>query len=143
MIALTEKWSDHKETFDLAKKMVAEGRNKELMPKMLDNWYYLTAETYLDFGERGNPIDVFNFYDKHKISLLSEITIPILVIYGKNDTASCVPITEAIEQLKDKAKKSPYIDSIVIDNTGHSYEGKEIEMAEGVTNWLINSKESL
>ncbi len=136
MIAITEKWDKHKTTLETAKKMIFSGEGDKLTPDRLDDWYYLTANTYVDFTQRGNPIDVFNLYDPLAKSILEEVKIPMLAIYGSLDFAPVIPPKEALEILKKKSVNCPDFKSSVIENTDHSFTDHEEDMAKQVLNWL-------
>jgi len=136
MVGLTEKESNFGETMEQAKKMVSDGKGNELLPGLLWGWYYLSANTYLNFSIRDNPIDIFNTYDKSKPSLLSEIRIPTLAFLGEKDDAAIMPPQEALEILKAKARNTSRFDIDIIPNAPHSYFGCEKEMAQRIVSWL-------
>lgn len=135
MVRLTEKWKHYKEMLDLAKRMVKK-KGKEILPKQLDEWYYISAQTYVDFAERGNPIDVFNIYAPKALSALSEINIPIFAFIGSKDWCTVIKVNKALEILKHKAKKCPRFATAVVEGAAHSYFGHEQEVAKLVVNWL-------
>lgn len=136
MVGLAEAEKDHKELLILAKKMVSEGNGDEILPKFLWDWYYLSAKTYIDFGERDNPIDVFNTYDKDKTSVISNIKVPVLAFFGSKDDAAILPVSEALEVIKKKAANTPKFDTAIVEEAPHSYFAHEQEAADLVLNWL-------
>lgn len=136
MVGLTEKENDSDKTMEQAKKMVSEGKGNELLPGLLWDWYYLSANTYLNFSVRDNPIDIFNTYNKAKPSLLSEIIIPTLAFMGEKDDAAIMPPLEALEIIKEKSINVPRFDIDIIPNAPHSYFGCEKEMANKIIDWL-------
>ena len=81
-------------------------------------------------------MDVFNTYDKKIPSSLGNITIPIFAILGGTDDAAILPIAEALEVIKSKAKKAPRFDSLVVGKAPHSYYGCEQELADGIIKYL-------
>lgn len=139
MVGLAEAESNHKELLTLSKKMIKNGKGNEILPKLLWNWYYLSAKTYTDFCQRDNPIDVFNTYNKEKFSIISKITVPTLAFFGSKDDAVIMPVKEALGVIKNKAKNCPQFDTRIIDGAPHSYFKHEDEMAEQIINWIINS----
>lgn len=136
MVGLTEKETDSEKTMEQAKKMASDGKGNELLPGLLWGWYYLSANTYLNFSVRDNPIDIFNTYDKTKPSSLSEIRIPTLAFLGEKDDAAIMPPKEALEIIKGKATNAPRFDIDIIPGAPHSYFGHEKEMAHAIVNWL-------
>ncbi|MFA5966986.1 MAG: alpha/beta fold hydrolase [Patescibacteria group bacterium] len=137
MVGLTEKENDSEKTMEQAKKMVSEGKGNELLPGLLWGWYYLSANTYLNFSVRDNPIDIFNTYDKAKLSLLSEIRIPTLAFLGEKDDAAIMSPREALEIMKSKATQAPIFDIDIIPSAPHSYFSHEREMVQKIVSWLL------
>lgn len=136
MVTLTEEWPKHKEMLELSKKWVEQGRERDLIPENVDDWYYLSARTYLQFSTRGGEIDVFNYSDPLSPSALSEITVPTLAYIGSDDWCMVVKPADGLEMLTQKAKNCPKFDTQIIEGTGHSYWKKEQEAAGIVVNWL-------
>ena len=138
MIGLTEADKNHKNNFMLAKKMVTEGKGDEILPTVLWDWSYLSAKTYVDFGTRDKPIDIFNTYDKARPSLLSKIKLPTFAFFGSNDDAAILPKTEALQVIKSKATNCPRFDTTIIEGAPHSYFGHEEDVADTVIKWLVS-----
>lgn len=136
MVGLAETEKDHRELLSLSKKMVKEGKGDEILPKLLWGWYYLSAKTYIDFGERDNAIDVFNTYDEDKSSILGEIKIPTLAFFGSKDDAAILPLGEALVVIRGKAKNCPKFDIGIIEGVSHGYFGCEEEAAKKTMRWL-------
>lgn len=136
MVGLMEKESSHAGSLAQSQKMISEGRGEELLPEKIWDDYQLSADTYVNFFTRDNPIDIFNTYDKTKSSLLSEIRIPTLALLGENDDASILPQQEALEVIKSKATNAPSFEIDIIAGAPHSYFGKEQVMAARLVKWL-------
>jgi len=136
IVGLAEAEKDHKDLLKLSKKMISEGRGEEMLPKLIWNWYCLSANTYVDFGERGNPIDVFNTHSKDKPSVLEKIKIPALAFLGSKDDAAILPMKEALKIIKKKAKNCPRFNIQIVEGAPHSYFGYEREVAEMISDWL-------
>lgn len=136
MIGLFEDDKNHVTNLPIAKKMIAESRGNEFLPTLLWDWYYLTANTYTNFGERENAIDVFNTYNKGGHSILADITVPIISILGSIDDCVIVPHQEALEIIKKKSENCPAFDSAIINGASHSYFGHEDELANIIVHWL-------
>ncbi|MBI3486251.1 alpha/beta fold hydrolase [Candidatus Daviesbacteria bacterium] len=141
MVGMIERWSGSKQTAELSKKRVSEGKGEEIFPKVLGDWAYLSASTYLNFVTRGNSIDIFNTYAKHTRSIaLESIKIPTLAFFGTGDDI-CITKTpkEALEIIKSKAKNCPKFDIEVIKDAPHSYFNHEQEVTDLILNWLKNT----
>lgn len=138
MVAMAENWTHHKEMMELAKKWAKEGKALDILPKILNDWAYLSAQTYLDFFTRGNPIDVFNTYNKSASSKsLEGITIPTLAFFGSGkDSFFTKTPEETLKIIKSKAKNCPKFDIKVIKNAPHSYFGYEQEVADLIKDWV-------
>lgn len=139
MVGLTEKGSYHKEMMELSRKWIKQGKGKQILPKLLDGWAYLSADTYVDFHTRGNPIDVFNTYDRNARSRsLENIKVPILAFFGTaKDTHITQTPKEALEIIKNKTK-TPKFTSGIVNGAPHSYFEHEKEVADRIINWLKN-----
>jgi len=136
MVGLAEAEKDHNDLLKLSKKMISKGRGEEMLPKLLWNSYYLSANTYVDFGERGNPIDVFNTHSKDRSSVLEKIKVPTLAFLGSKDDAAILPVKQALEVIKKKAKNCPRFNIQIVEGAPHSYFGYEREVAEMISDWL-------
>lgn len=136
MVGLFEEEDDHKDLLSLAKKLIAENKGDEVLPKLIWDWYRLSANTYANFSTRDNPIDIFNTYDPEKSSVLSKITIPIFALFGSSDDAAILPIPKALEVIKNKATNCPKFDTAIIEGAPHSYFNHEDELAKKIISWI-------
>lgn len=136
MVALAETESNHEALMTQSKEMVATGRGDELLPGKLWNWYYLSANTYLNLCSRDFPVDIFNIYAPEKPSSLSEIAIPTFAFLGEKDDAVPGDVRNALEILKRKAFGTS-LDTAIIDGASHIYFGREAVMAQAIVDWLI------
>ncbi len=136
MVGLAEKETYHKKLLDESKAMVEDGRGGDMLTQKIWDWYYLSANTYLNLNSRDYPVDIFNTYDPDKTSLLSEIKIPVFAFLGEKDNAVIIPQKEALEIIKRKAANAPIFDIDIIARAAHFYFGKEKEMADKIINWL-------
>lgn len=135
MIGLTED-KDHARRMNLSRKLIKEGKGNELLPDLLWGWAWNSAATYVNLSERNTAVDVFNTYDKEAPSCIKDITVPILAILGGTDDAAILPIKEALDVIKNKAKKAPRFDTLVVGKAPHSYFGYEQQLASGIASWL-------
>ncbi len=136
MVKLSQKWEHHSEMLTLAQKMIKDKKGKEILPKQLDNWYYLSAATYVDFSLPENPINIFNIHEPNASSLLGKVDVPVLAFIGTKDYCTVVPAKKGLEILKKKAVNCPKFDTLFIEGATHSYFGHEKEVARLVSNWI-------
>jgi len=102
-----------------ARRMVAEGRGKELM--LLPGWFWLaTAETYLDLAAELPDL----------LELAPRITCPTLYIRGDQEPAHVYP-AEAFA-----ARAGGRCDVRIVKDCDHFYTGREDEVSAIVTTWL-------
>lgn len=119
---------------ELAKKMIADGRGEELLPKKIRNWYYISAKTYAnEMG--GKDADIFPIFDNGDFRKLESAKIPILAFYGENEDTlinSAQKDSEIIAlHLKNEKSKT-----FIINNADHTYFGKEEEMVQAIIGWI-------
>ncbi len=107
------------EIYANARKLVAEGRGKELM-LMPGWWYVITAESFID--RLTEVPDV--------LALAPEVKCPVLYIRGDKENAERYPAEQFVERAT-----APAI-ARVIPNCDHFYNGREDEVASVVTGWL-------
>lgn len=138
MVGLGLMWDKYKEMTSLAKKLIKEGKGNQILPEILDGWSYLSAKTHLDFHTPGNPIDVFNTYDKNARSqALEAINIPTLAFMGNNkDSYLTKTPEESLDIVRNKMTNCPKLDTHIIKGAPHSYFGHEQEVADLIINWL-------
>lgn len=138
MVGIAEKWPDHNEMLKISKEWISTGKGREILPKLFDGWSYLSADTYLDFHTRGNPIDSFNIYDKEVPSkTLEAINLPALAFFGSIDAAYLTDSPqESLDIIKSKAKNAPQFDTEVIEGASHSYFAHEQEAADLILDWI-------
>ena len=137
MVGLLEADKAHDANLKDAKQMMKDGRETDIMPGIIWDFYYLSPRTFLNFSQRGNDIDVFNTYDKKKSSdTLGNITIPVLSITGGKDDANIYTAIESMNVIKQKTNKSPKFDIRVIDGAPHSYFKHEQELASSISAWI-------
>lgn len=135
MVGLTAD-KDHERRLAMANKLIADGKGNELLPELLWGYYWLSANSYINLGVKGQEVDVFNTYDREAPSVIENIQIPILAILGGTDDAAILPIEEALQVIKSKAKKASRFDTLIIGKAPHSYYGYEKELAESISEWL-------
>ena len=103
----------------LARRMVAEGRAKELM--VLPGWWWvITAESYLDYASQLPDV----------LALAPRIACPVLYIRGDKEPAQVYPAEEFA------ARAGGRCDVRIVKDCDHFYGGREDIISEIVTDWL-------
>lgn len=139
MISLFEEDNNFQRDLETANNLMANNKEDELLPSLIWDWYLLSAKTFINFSTRENPIDVFNIYDKTKKSILSQISVPTLVILGGEDDAVTISPSEALEVIKSKMPNCRKFNSLVIDDAPHSYFNYENEVCDAIIKWSLES----
>lgn len=120
-----------------AKKLVAEGKGRELLSNWVWGEYPTSAETYLSLFADDAKDAIFNFYDSEdKLEVLNKIKIPTYAVMGTKDDALVVPIEETFSRLETALSNSPKVKTEILGDANHGYRGHEQELANAVTSWL-------
>ena len=102
-----------------ARRMVAEGRGKELT--VLPGWWWvLTAESYLDYASQLPDV----------LALAPRIACPVLYIRGDKEPAHVYPAEEFAERAGGPC------DVHIVKDCDHFYGGREDTISAIVTTWL-------
>lgn len=118
-----------------AKKLVAEGKGKTFLSNIIWNWYYISAETYLDIVADGAATDVFPTLRGGNFRELENIKIPILAFYGGNDDAAVFSPEKDLGIIK-KHLKNEKSRTLLIGTAPHSYFKHEKQTALAVVDWV-------
>ena len=102
-----------------ARKLVAEGRGKELL-LMPGWWYVITAESFVD---RLTEVP-------DTLALAPRVRCPVLAIRGDKESAERYPAEAFAAAASSPAK------AVVIADCDHFYNGREDAVIEAVTTWL-------
>lgn len=125
-----EKWSL------VAKKMVEEGKGKELMPIKLWSNCPVSAATFWNYTNPNTNSFVFNStHPEQEYKNFNKITLPMLVINPENDNATGIKQEKAIELIK-KNSVSTNLETYIIKDAVHNFLGKEEELVTIITSWL-------
>ena len=105
-----------------ARRMVAEGRGKELM--VLPGWFWvITAESYLDYASTLPDV----------LALAPRITCPVLYIRGDQEPAHIYPAEEFAKRAGGPCEVH------IVPNCDHFYGGREDAVMGIVTGWLART----
>lgn len=123
------------ELMKIAKAMIKEKKADELLPKkVIGN--YMSPQTFLHYVTNTKAHNIFNLYDTTKPSLLLQVTIPLLAVYGNEDEyKQYFPIEKLLKYIKEKASYSK-VTTQIINGAGHSYANFEEDLARIILNWI-------
>lgn len=120
---------------DLAKKMINEGKEGDLIPYKSFS-YPMDAQTFLDTFEGKTPQSMFHFPTTiPKIAeKLGTIQLPIFITLGTVNEAYSGEPKKYLENLKKLFKKSK-IKMKIIEDAGHTYIGYEDKLTDEIIHW--------
>jgi alpha-beta hydrolase superfamily lysophospholipase len=125
-----EKWSL------VAKRMLDEGKGKDLMPIKLWSNCSVSAATFWNYTKPDTNCFVFNgTHPEIEYKNFNKITLPMLIINPENDNATGIKQEKAIELLR-KNSLSIDLTTHIIREGVHNFLGKEEELIAVITNWL-------
>jgi len=134
-LAKTDKY--YQRDIDMAKKMIIEGRGKELMPFMIWDENYLTADTYMSIGSDKSKVAIFNFYNPiDSLSSLGKIKISSLTIMGRKDVALTIAIEDTMDRVKKAMISSSKVETNILDDADHGYNNYEQKLADILKIWI-------
>lgn len=128
-----------KEGLELARKLVKEGKGKELLPPDMV-FYPMSAGVYLDYYTEGSPHDIFKYRKPDsEFPGLKSLDMPVMAAYGERDDFMTVCPEEAFRILREKLRSPEDLTTAAFPGAGHNYRGSEAELAEAVSNWLLKT----
>ncbi|MFH0772819.1 MAG: DUF1749 domain-containing protein [bacterium] len=120
----------------IAKRMIDEGKGKELMPIMLWSNCPMSAASFWNYTNPHTNCFVFNgTHPESEFKNFNKIKLPILVVNPENDVATGINPYEFIKLIK-KNSLSSHFEGCVIKNAVHNFLAKEDELAGILVKWL-------
>ncbi|KKU29086.1 MAG: Alpha/beta hydrolase fold protein [Candidatus Amesbacteria bacterium GW2011_GWA2_47_11b] len=124
----------------LAKKMVDEGKGKDLMPIKLWSNCPVSAATFYNYTCPDTNCFVFNgTHPERDYKNFNKLTLPTLVVNPENDFATGVK-AEAAMYLLHKKTVSKQFTGYVMKNAVHNFLGQEDDLSQIITKWLARQK---
>lgn len=118
----------------LLKTLVSVGLGDKLLTGL--SYFPATPNRYLSLITPHSLEDAFDYGDHvPQMTFYSKITQPLLVFFGSRDEYLDRPV-EKVRKVFNTYQHSKKYKSVVIQNAFHSYNGKEIEIAREVINWI-------
>ncbi|MBI1973688.1 DUF1749 domain-containing protein [Candidatus Micrarchaeota archaeon] len=132
------------EATSLIKKLVAEGRGKEMLPPHIAVVCPMGAMAGYGYLIEDGVGNLFPYHkpDSPNWSSLSKIREPLLVVFGGADEfirpsiAKQATLHDAARIFKQKASSAASVSTRVIEGSAHSYIGFEGELVSTIRDWL-------
>lgn len=144
MVGLFEKPEynpEHEKLLDAAKENLKKGKPGELVPGMIWDWYYLSSQTYVDQTTHNAPGDNLPILRKpERFVQLESINVPLLGVMGEFDDIVIKSLQEDMDSIATKAVNTPSFAKKFIKGASHTYDTKEIELANTVFDWIKTLK---
>jgi dienelactone hydrolase len=138
-LALADK--DYERDVSTANKMIAEGKGHDIMP--FDIWgdCILSADSYVNLSSKSERVAIFNFHKlEDKLSVLGKIAVPSLTVMGRKDHVVIIPIEDIMQRIKESMISSPKVETKILGDADHGYNGYENYLADAIKDWLIEPK---
>lgn len=129
----------HNEMYSEAQLLLKKGKGEQLLTKLLDGEYYLSARTYVNLFSKDSKTNIFCYTDrKHDWSMVNKIDTPVLIISGTKDMPMEVVSSskKAVAILKKQLIKSPQVITTIYDGAEHSFEGYEDRIIKDVVDFI-------
>ena len=124
----------------VAKRMIDDGRGRDLMPIRLWSNCPVSASTFWNYTNPNSNCFVFNgTHPEKEYKNYNQISLPILIVNPENDVATGVTADKAMQLLK-KNTVSMAFEGHIIKNAVHNFLGKEDELASIILAWLSKFK---
>jgi hypothetical protein len=110
-----------------AKELIKNGHPTQILNEKVWDIEIFSAQTYLSLFDNPNT-KIFNYLSpEFGFETLACITVPVLAFTGTADEGIivCRDVYESIELLKNALIKTPYTDTVIIENATHNFDGFE------------------
>jgi pimeloyl-ACP methyl ester carboxylesterase len=125
------------ETMERARSLVDQGRGREIVTEDLWGWGYVSAETFVELFRPGGDPSMFDYSSPDRgFGPVKEIEIPTMAVFAENDTGVVTDPGRSLELLEEKMESCPRFEATVLENTGHTYAGKEEELIRRLLDFI-------
>jgi alpha-beta hydrolase superfamily lysophospholipase len=128
----------YQKTNRMIKKMIEEGREREMLPKELALVCPMAAIAYYGYLTEESVGNIFPYHkpDSENWKLLSKIEDPLLIIFGEADNLIKPSVEEAVHLFNEKTKSSKKVDVEIIEDANHSFTSHENELSNIINSWV-------
>lgn len=124
---------NYSELLSEAKKNINNGNEDKLLSEKIEGYMYMSSKTYYNWYKEGSELDNLPIIaNPTEWVQFSSIDVPLLTFSGENEEE----YYKELELLKKKATNCPNFSNYIINDTGHTYKGKETEISNLILNWI-------
>lgn len=124
---------DYEELLKEAKENIDKNQPTKLLHKMIEDYMYMSSQTYYNWFHKNSNLNNLPIISNPKNwEQLETIDVPILTFSGSKDEDYYLHL----DLLKDKATNCKNFEYQIIENTGHTYQEKELETGTLILNWI-------
>lgn len=124
---------DYEELLKEAKENIDKNQPTKLLHKMIEDYMYMSSQTYYNWFHKNSNLNNLPIISNPKNwEQLETIDVPILTFSGSKDEDYYLHL----DLLKEKATNCKNFEYQIIENTGHTYQEKELETGTLILNWI-------
>ena len=124
---------EYEELLKEAKENIEKNQPTKLLHKMIEDYMYMSSQTYYNWFHKNSNLNNLPIISNPKNwEQLETIDVPILTFSGSKDEDYYLHL----DLLKEKATNCKNIEYQIIENTGHTYQEKELETGNLILNWI-------
>ena len=124
---------EYEELLKEAKENIDKNQPTKLLHKMIENYMYMSSQTYYNWFHNNSNLNNLPIISNPKNwEQLETIDVPILTFSGSKDEDYYLHL----DLLKEKATNCKNFEYQIIENTGHTYQEKELETGNLILNWI-------
>lgn len=124
---------EYEELLKEAKENIDKNQPTKLLHKMIENYMYMSSQTYYNWFHNNSNLNNLPIISNPKNwEQLETIDVPILTFSGSKDEDYYLHL----DLLKEKATNCKNFEYQIIENTGHTYQEKELETGTLILNWI-------
>ena len=124
---------DYEELLKEAKENIDKNQPTKLLHKMIEDYMYMSSQTYYNWFHKSSNLNNLPIISNPKNwEQLETIDVPILTFSGSKDEDYYLHL----DLLKEKATNCKNFEYQIIENTGHTYQEKELETGNLILNWI-------
>ncbi len=130
---LSAQSDEYEELLNEAKENIDNNEPTKLLHKMIEDYMYMSSKTYYNwYNENSNLNNLPVISNPKHWEQFETIDVPVLTFSGSKEEDYYLHL----DLLKDKAIRCKNFECKVIENTGHTYKNKEIEIGNLIYNWI-------
>lgn len=124
---------EYEELLKEAKENIEKNQPTKLLHKMIEDYMYMSSQTYYNWFHKNSNLNNLPIISNPKNwEQLETIDVPILTFSGSKDEDYYLHL----DLLKEKATNCKNFEYQIIENTGHTYQEKELETGTLILNWI-------